>query len=69
MLSYVGLYYLLLLFALSVRVKVNTVSSVNPQFTATLHCFFTNGSVSKSKSKVSNHSNFKTLSNKCFSSS
>ena len=58
---YVGLYYSLTLFALAVRVKANTVSSVNPQFTATLHYFFTNGSVSKSKSKVSNQSNFTTL--------
>ena len=53
----VGLYCLLMPFALAVRVKVNTVSSVNPQFTATLHYFFTNDSVSKSKSKCSNHSN------------
>ena len=44
----VGLHHSLMLFTLEARVRAITVSSVNPQFTATLHCFFTNDSVSES---------------------
>ena len=50
----VGLHCSLMLFTPEVRVRAITVSSVNPQFTATLHCLFANDSVSKSESKVSN---------------
>ena len=36
---HVGLHCSLTLFTLAARAKVNTATSVNPQFTATLHCF------------------------------
>ena len=52
----VGLYYLLMLLTLEVRVRVITVSVVNAQLTATMCHFFTHDSVSESKSEVSNHS-------------